>query len=184
MKVRHAVQQDIPKIAEIHVKSWQTTYQGIISQEYLDSLNIEEREESWRRRPLEGTFVVEDADGVFGFASFGKQRDERYSTYDGELYAIYLLQQKQKSGAGVALMANGVDYLIEKGYQNMLLWVFEENTAKQFYQKLQPSFVVTSQFELAGENHNEIGYGWELSILKNHIQRIKSSASSNNERKK
>lgn len=45
MKVRHAVQQDIPKIAEIHVKSWQTTYQGIINQDYLDGLNIEDREE-------------------------------------------------------------------------------------------------------------------------------------------
>lgn len=120
MKVRHAVHQDIPKIAEIHVKSWQTTYQGIISQEYLDGLNIAEKEESWRKRSLEGTFVAEDADGVFGFASFGKQRDERYSTYDGELYAIYLLQQKQKSGAGIALIAKGVDYLIEKGYQKLI----------------------------------------------------------------
>lgn len=63
MKVRHAVQQDIPKIAEIHVKSWQTTYQGIINQDYLDGLKIEEREESWRRMSLEGTFVAEDAEG-------------------------------------------------------------------------------------------------------------------------
>lgn len=184
MKVRHAVHNDIPKIAEIHVKSWQTTYHGIISQEYLDALNVEEREESWRSRSLEGTFVAEDADGVFGFASFGKQRDERYSIYDGELYAIYLLQRKQKSGSGMALIAKGVDYLIEKGYQNMLLWVFEQNSAKQFYQKLQPSFAVTSQFELAGENHEEIGYGWELSVLSDHVQQIISSASNNNERKK
>ncbi|MEH3000442.1 MULTISPECIES: GNAT family N-acetyltransferase [Bacillus] len=184
MKVRHAVQQDIPKIAEIHVKSWQTTYHGIINQEYLDGLHIEDQEESWRRRSLEGTFVAEDDDGVFGFASFGKQRDERYSTYDGELYAIYLLQEKQKSGAGIALLAEGVSYLIEKGYQNMMLWVFEQNSAKHFYQKLQPSFVVTSQFELAGEKYNEIGYGWELSVLHDHVHRIKSSASNNNERKK
>ncbi|MGG1698629.1 N-acetyltransferase family protein [Bacillus zhangzhouensis] len=184
MKVRHAVHKDIPKIAEIHVKSWQTTYHGIISKEYLDGLNVEEREQSWRTRSLEGTFVVEDADEVFGFASFGKQRDERYSTYDGELYAIYLLQQKQKSGAGIALIAKGVDYLIEKGYKNMMLWVFEQNSAKQFYQKLQPSFVVTSQFELAGENHDEIGYGWELPVLNEHVQRIKLSASNNNERKR
>ncbi|WP_282066861.1 GNAT family N-acetyltransferase [Bacillus pumilus] len=184
MKVRHAVQQDIPKIAEIHVKSWQTTYQGIINQDYLDGLNIEDREESWRRRSLEGTFVAEDAEGVFGFASFGKQRDERYSTYDGELYAIYLLQEKQKSGAGIALIAEGVSYLIEKGYQNIMLWVFEQNSAKHFYQKLQPHFVVTSQFELAGEKYNEIGYGWELPVLHDHLHRIKSSASNNNERKK
>ncbi|MBD3861263.1 GNAT family N-acetyltransferase [Bacillus sp. 28A-2] len=184
MKVRHAVQKDIPKIAEIHVKSWQTTYRGIISQKYLDRLNIEEKEESWRRKSLEGTFVVEDDDGVFGFASFGKQRDERYLAYDGELYAIYLLQQKQKAGAGIALIEKGVADLIENGYKNMLLWVFEQNSAKQFYQKLQPSFVVTSQFELAGENHNEIGYGWELPVLHDHVQRLKSSASNNNERKR
>ncbi|WP_269773562.1 GNAT family N-acetyltransferase [Bacillus safensis] len=188
MKVRHAVHNDIPKIAQIHVESWQTTYHGIISQEYLDALNVEEREESWRSRSrsrsLEGTFVAEDTDGVFGFASFGKQRDERYPIYDGELYAIYLLQKKQKSGAGMALIAKGVDYLIEKGFQNMLLWVFEQNSAKQFYQKLQPSFAATSQFELAGEKHEEIGYGWELSVLSAHVQQIISSASSNNERKK
>lgn len=184
MKVRHAVQQDIPKIAEIHVKSWKTTYHGIIKQEYLDSLHIEDREESWRNRSLEGTFVVEDVDGVFGFASFGKQRDKRYPTYDGELYAIYILQEKQKSGAGIALIAEGVSDLIEKGYQNMMLWVFEQNSATQFYQKLQPHFVVTSQFELAGEEHNEIGYGWELSELHARVHRIKSSASNNNERKK
>lgn len=52
MKVRHAVHQDIPKIAEIHVKSWQTTYQGIINQDYLDGLNIKDRKESWRKDRL------------------------------------------------------------------------------------------------------------------------------------
>ncbi|MGE6629802.1 N-acetyltransferase family protein [Bacillus sp. NPDC077027] len=169
MNIRQAQPSDIQKIAEVHVESWKSTYRGIISQAYLDDLTVDEQIEKWEERSLYGTFVAEDEEGVFGFASFGKQRDQQFAHYDAELYAIYLIEGKQKTGAGTALIATGIDYLIEEGFSHMLLWVFDRNSAVQFYQKLQPNVVATSQFELAGDKHDETCFGWELLMLQKQL---------------
>lgn len=48
MKVRGASGDDAAAIAEIHVRSWQAAYRGVLPDELLDSLSVSERETSWR----------------------------------------------------------------------------------------------------------------------------------------
>jgi hypothetical protein len=42
MNVREARLEDARAIAEVHLASWKTTYRGIIAQEYIDGLRVEE----------------------------------------------------------------------------------------------------------------------------------------------
>lgn len=121
--VREAKLEDIKDIAKVHVDSWRTTYHEIIPIDYLNSLNYKEFEDKWKSRSLKGVFVAQNEKGsVFGFASFGPIRSEQEG-YDGELYAIYLLEERQRQGAGRALLAKGAEFLLQHGFSSMFVWL-------------------------------------------------------------
>ena len=48
LTIRQATASDVPSIAEIHVRSWQAAYRGILANDLLDSLSVTGREGSWR----------------------------------------------------------------------------------------------------------------------------------------
>ncbi|PFG04962.1 GNAT family N-acetyltransferase [Bacillus sp. es.034] len=109
MHYRKAELKDAGGLAYVHVCSWRTTYRGIVSKDYLESLSIVEREKRWVSILSDShhTYVCEKEDGkIVGFVSIGK---ERSGNYEGELYAIYLLEDYQGKGIGKALfeMARG-----------------------------------------------------------------------------
>lgn len=167
--IRKASKEDAAAIAKVHVDSWRTTYKDIVSDTYLAQLNYEEREKMWQENPFEGVFVAEDQSGVFGFAGFGPERTKKHN-YDGELYAIYLLKEKQRMGAGKALVIHGVNYLMENGFENMLVWVLKENPSIRFYFSLQPEKVAEDSFMIAEKSHLEIAYGWKnLALLEKKL---------------
>lgn len=96
MKVREASIEDADSIAIVHVDSWKTTYNGIISESYLSGLSVEKRRKSWlwtfeNPNANEKIFVAEDKKGnIIGFSNGGRSRSEEFK-HEGELYAIYLL---------------------------------------------------------------------------------------------
>src|SRR5690242_16675225 len=104
--IRQAEIEDAESIGSVHVLSWRTTYAGIVPGPYLASLDSESRSRNWREQIGAGAatiLIVEDEMGVFGFACGGKLRDP-IDEFDAELYAIYLLKEKQKEGVGKALI--------------------------------------------------------------------------------
>ncbi len=146
--VREAKLEDIKDIAKVHVDSWRTTYHEIIPIDYLNSLNYKEFEDKWKSRSLKGVFVAQDEMGsVFGFASFGPIRSEQEG-YDGELYAIYLVEERQRQGAGRALLAKGAEFLLQHGFSSMFVWVIEENPSIIFYQAYSPERVAETTLKL------------------------------------
>jgi hypothetical protein len=48
MRVREATIDDAAVIAEVHLASWKTTYPGIIAQEYIDGLRVEDGAARWQ----------------------------------------------------------------------------------------------------------------------------------------
>lgn len=48
--IRKVRKDDLMQVAEISVNAWKTAYRGIISDDYLDSLNVEKKiSKSFRR---------------------------------------------------------------------------------------------------------------------------------------
>src|SRR5687767_3602644 len=43
MKIRPALPSDARAIADVHVRTWQSTYRGIVPDAYLDALSVDER---------------------------------------------------------------------------------------------------------------------------------------------
>lgn len=160
--VRQARIEDADSIARVHVESWKTTYIGIVPDAYLASLTPESRTEMWKKWLNGGkalTFVAEDATGVFGFVSGGKARDT-IDGYDAELYAIYVLQQKQRHGVGRSLVRKLAEALRGNGFRSLIVWVLAKNPSVDFYVRLRGAPVGEKEIEIGGARLTEIAFGW------------------------
>lgn len=163
--VHRATSQDVPGIARVHVDAWRTTYRGLLRQAFLDALSYDQREGQWRRAVAEaGTaspvLVAREPEGpVVGFAAGGRERTGR-ADYAGELYAVYVLEPYQRHGLGSALVAGVVDALTHAGLSGLLVWVLAENPAVGFYERLGGSRVDERTVQIAGDDLEEIAFGW------------------------
>lgn len=138
--IRSAVEQDARALAEVHIKTWQSTYRGIMSDNYLDHLEMNElqrRIARWReilnqKEPAAATFVATIAGKVVGFVSVGPPRDTPPPAAS-ELYAIYLLPAEQKKGIGRQLLAQAIAFWRGRGIASFSLWVAKGNPTEGFY---------------------------------------------------
>ena len=95
MQVTHATLEDARIVAENHVLSWQSAYKSIMPAEYLASLSVEGREESWKTCIVAGTpklLVAKTNDAIRGWLSFGACRDEDSTPSIAEVWALYVSQ--------------------------------------------------------------------------------------------
>jgi ribosomal protein S18 acetylase RimI-like enzyme len=130
LEIRRARVEDAEGVARVHIASWQATYRGIVSDETLDGLRLEERAAMWRdclqRLAMdppprqEACYVAVDAaNRVVGFARGGKARPlangQPPEPYDGELYEIYLTPGGERRGTGSRLAHDVASQLVAGG---------------------------------------------------------------------
>ncbi|MEU5257902.1 GNAT family N-acetyltransferase [Amycolatopsis sp. NPDC021455] len=123
--IRPATVADAAAIGEVHVRSWQAAYAGLIPEDFLARLSASARAASWERVIGDGGQVlVAEEDGVLaGFAAYG----------DGRLYALYLLPEYWGRGLGRTLHDRVVEGMTG---DSAILWVLSTNErAKAFYRR-------------------------------------------------
>jgi len=161
--IRSANISDAPAIARVHVSSWRSTYQGLLPDDFLESLSEANYTERWKRVITEGTskvVVAEDGAEVVGFASGGRERAGEQG-FEGELYAIYVLDAAQRRGFGRELVRAMVEGLRELGLRNMIIWVLRDNgPAREFYQRLGGLYVRGQPITIGSATLEEVSYGW------------------------
>ena len=164
--VRVANIEDAGAIAKIHIDAWRSTYSRIIPKPILDGLSYDQRVSFWRSQISElmdpaVVFVAEDSRyGLVGFASGGLNRDQP-EEYDGELYAIYLIEYYQRRGIGRALFDHVSEYLRTHGIQSMIVWVLEDNPFRVFYESLGGEQVAQRRIAIVDAGLPELAYGWK-----------------------
>lgn len=131
----------MPSIAEIHVRSWQAAYRGVLSDDLLDGLSVTEREASWQ--VLLGdtehhslNLVAEDEGGALaGFCAVTTpSRDAKEDEPLAEVGALYVDPDRWREGAGAAMLIAAFEMLKERGWPDVVLWVLPENRrALAFY---------------------------------------------------
>lgn len=136
MRIRTAELQDLEKVSKIHAASWKTVYRGILPDDFLDQLSFR-RWAGLKEMMADGLAirVIESDENIFGCITFGAARDEAFSGW-GEIVSFHLLQEARGKGFGRLLFQDGVRELGKAGYQELYLWVLEENDrARRFYEK-------------------------------------------------
>ncbi|OYD98836.1 GNAT family N-acetyltransferase [Nostoc sp. 'Peltigera membranacea cyanobiont' 213] len=165
MAIREANLADAPGIAKVHIDTWRTTYSKLMPAKFLADLSYEERETKWVKilsniTQDDFTYITEDETGqIVGFASGGKERTGD-CLYQGELYAIYILEKYQRQGLGYRLVSTIATRLMQSGISSMLVWVLADNPAAHFYQSLGGQQVNQKQIEIATVQLVEVAYGW------------------------
>ena len=140
MDVRSAALADADGIAEVHVRSWQAAYRGLMPQEVLDGLSVEQRADGWRSilgdpERSSRTLVAEREGRIVGWAGFGDAREED-APGTGELWGIYALPDAWSSGVGHALITAVERELADAGHATAYLWVLDGNDrASAFYER-------------------------------------------------
>jgi len=161
--IRPAKLEDAPAIARVHVASWQSTYQGMLPEEFLESLSETGYAERWKRVIGEGSsrvYVAEHEGEVVGFASGGRERAGE-TGYTGELYAIYVIDAAQRRGFGRELVRSTVAGLRELGLDDMIIWVLRDNQpARSFYERLGGAYVRAQPITIGSVTLEEVSYGW------------------------
>ena len=147
MLLRPAHPDDALAVARVHVRSWQAAYRSLLPGGYLDQLRPEDRAASYDfsgLNPAMPQTIVACAEGapgtqgetpgaILGFASIMPSRDASLSSH-GELCALYVDPTHWGHGIGLALLSAARTRLLERGFQNALLWVLVGNQrADRFY---------------------------------------------------
>ncbi|MFC7062670.1 GNAT family N-acetyltransferase [Halobacillus seohaensis] len=164
-QVRIAQFEDAEQIANIHIQSWKSTYKDLIDEQDLSNTTLENRVALWEailRTPINGqiAYVIESNDGqIIGFVSGGKERTKNYS-YDGEIYAIYLLNKHQRMGYGSMLLNTFSKAMKESGYQSLLVWILTHNPSVNFYEVLGAKPVEAEEVTIGQGTYEETAYGW------------------------
>lgn len=95
LTIRSATMDDVAAIAEVHVRTWQSAYRGLLPDRALDAMDPSQRCPMWEQflGAVPGAHPVLVAEGderVIGFASFGSARDTEALATEFELFAIYV----------------------------------------------------------------------------------------------
>ena len=132
-----AVIGDATDIGEISVLAWQAAYRRTMPDDYLDSLDSDERAQRWvetLREPPPRTRVIlaRQQRRSVGFAATGPCRTD---TDLGELYALNVRPDTWGRGIGTSLLNAATSDLRDAGFTEAILWVLPENArARRFYE--------------------------------------------------
>jgi ribosomal protein S18 acetylase RimI-like enzyme len=139
--IRNATAEDAASIADIHVRTWQSAYRGLLPDDALDAITPEQRHPMWERLlaappGAHGVLLAERDGTLVGFSSFGRTRDPEAPDDTFELFTIYVGPEVQGQGVGTRLLQAAMAAMREAGAVGALLWVLDGNEpAQRFYRK-------------------------------------------------
>jgi GNAT superfamily N-acetyltransferase len=167
--VRPAAPEDVNAVADVHVRSWQWAYAGLLPADLLAGLRAEDRVPQWQRR-IESddrgrVLLLADLDGaVVGFVAVGAGREQVGGPSVGELMAIYLVPEVAGTGTGRALHDAGLAWLTARGFTLARLWVLSSNSrARGFYERMGWRSDGQTRVETIGVEVEEARYERDLS---------------------
>jgi ribosomal protein S18 acetylase RimI-like enzyme len=169
LKIKKVSEEDLKEVARVYVDSWKTTYRGLVPDGYLDALSYKEAEKRWADflNNENESFIyiaMDDLEKTIGFAA-GKCIDD--ANFNGELYALYLLQECRGLGIGRKLVSAIANDFKEKGIASMMVWVMEQNkSGLGFYERMGGKEYIRRKSEFGGMVVDDIAYGWkDVSVL-------------------
>lgn len=133
---RKACIVDCYELSVLKGKVWNTTYQGIYSQEKLTGYDVEKNKrifESIVENQEISLYVATDEERIVGFMTCGKPY-KPFREYGQEIGLLYILKEYQRQGIGREFFRIARKLVAEHGYQEFFLSVNRKNfEAQKFY---------------------------------------------------
>lgn len=170
--IRRATIEDSDRIAFVRITGWKQSYKGLMPDALLDRLDMKADAERVRAVMADGSnrslrFVVEQNGVVVGMGACGPARGNEGLRGQGEVYAIYLLDEVKRQGIGEAFMREMAKAMTAQGLTSLQVCVLENNApARKFYEKLGGKLQKSGIFTYEGFQLPDVTYVWDdLKVL-------------------
>lgn len=147
---RDAVPADIPALAELHVTTWNATYNT------MSGPSIATRTSQWkqifsRENRRDFVLVLEDRNGrLIGF-TWGIPND---GEFEGQLSKIYLRWEYHGLGLGRRMMAETARRFLDRGIRSFILFAERSNPTLGFYDRMGGERLINDRGQFDG------AYAW------------------------
>jgi len=169
--IRDAALADADAMARIQVAGWTKAYASFIPDRIPASYSVDVRRGEWQKRLAESvrdvvTLVAVDGAAIVGIAGGGPPlRDEaivegEINAYTAQVYGLYVAPDRHGQGIGRLLLGRLAQRLADFGHGNLVLWAFERNPYRGFYDRLGGRHEARAQWQLGDALIEEMAYGW------------------------
>jgi 3-deoxy-manno-octulosonate cytidylyltransferase (CMP-KDO synthetase) len=160
---RQATPEDLPRVADVHIRSWQQSFRSIAPENYLNGMTAEKRIGRLRdrfERPPYSMILAEHSNGdIAGFIDFGPPLLD--VGRDVQIYSFYFLKHFQRLGIGQRLFGHCLETIRRNGHRSMCLDVLAVSPYRGFYEKMGGKVIGHDTQNLGEENFETVIYGWD-----------------------
>jgi len=169
--LRDARPIDAEGIARVQVAGWRHAYSGFMPADFIAARDLAVRTREWRERlaaPAPGTIglLADKAGQVVGIASGGPPLGDEtimegdIKGFSAQVYGLYIEPGLIGQGIGRRLLGNLAGRLARAGHANLVLWAFERNPFRRFYDRIGGRVIARGVWNVDQVSLNEIAYGW------------------------
>ena len=149
--IRKKERKDCADVAHIVTVAWNETYEGIVSDEFLDGLYATEKERAENTynkfdEKDNHQYVLEVENKIVGFVNVGPSDETEYEDC-GEIYAVYIINGYKGHGFGRKLVEAGIKELKNMGYNKMVIGCLAGNPTNDFYKHIGGKYIKQRIFE-------------------------------------
>lgn len=164
--IRKVEPKDIQSVVDIQVNGWKTAYKGIISDDFLESMNKEEKINKRKKDYNKTGFIVAELKNeIVGFCRYidNNTYSKDLDYIDCEILALYVKVDLKYRGIGTKLFEYVKHEFQTKNKSKMILWCLKENDpSKKFYKKMGGKIVEEKEIELKGKKYREVGFLYSI----------------------
>lgn len=153
--------EDSNELAHAIVTIWNTTYKGIVSDEFLkDLLNNETVIAKNLRKSINEQpyyYVLISQDKIIGWIYF--TLDSKNLREAAEIHSLYILKEYQGKGYGKLLYKYAIDIILKNNLKKVVIGCLDGNPSNEFYKHLGGTYIGNHLFR---EKYLENLYLFEL----------------------
>lgn len=149
--IRKMNKEDCKDVTCVITIAWNETYRGIVPDEILDNMYLNEEERTNKsynkfNQNVNHQFVLEVDDKIVGYMKVGIADDKEYDNC-GEIHAIYIINKYKGYGYGRKMFEKGIEEIKNMGCDKMIIGCLLGNRTNEFYKHLGGKFIRQRMFE-------------------------------------
>jgi len=150
-KIRKKERNDCAAVDHVVTIAWNETYKGIVPDDFLNNLYLNENERSANSYNKFSEFdnhqyVLEVDNNIVGFINVGSTSETEYDNC-GEIHAVYIINDYKGNGFGKKLIEVGIQELNSMGYDKMVIGCLVGNPSNEFYKHIGGKYIKQRMFE-------------------------------------
>ena len=153
--------EDSTELAHSISVAWNTTYKGIVDDDFLKGLLDHQKESAERLRnninDQPDYYVLILQDKIIGWIYYTLDSDNYENS--AEIHSLYILKEYQGNGYGRLLYEYAVKNIVKKGIKKLIIGCLDGNPSNNFYKHLGGNYIGNHLFR---EKYVENIYLFEL----------------------